>query len=1084
MSKQSRGNRRKTKVELHEPRAWSAHDVAVWLRGVEKLPREVLEGFIHANIDGSQLLKISAEQLKELGIRAVGQQCAILAGIDALKSLNSQIKTTPIARLGTKLLQAGRSIDLEPLEAAKTMIGALTATLHALDSRPPTDGAGYLTLRARLLNIAQVFIDHTRQTLDVSASNADYVQKCKGFVRELLPELQGLRAMDTTPDGDEDDWSTHLQNVNVQVPKATSAGLSIKSGNNGFIFVSSIAQGKPVERNGMLRLGDEIIQLNDQVIVGWRTKSVAALIKQCDEHLSFTVKLSGPAYDERIAALMETARAIRNSMAAADPGRRSRGNSTSTAASSRIRAASNSHSGRESHGGGSLHPHRQSTASGSDVAASRSSQGHNNPMVKIESMDEPSEQTGGSGTGHRERVGSSSDAGLKVTNPRAGDCLTRGLTYTIEWGARPTLGKDAFVKLRLMSTQQSYTNVIEDNLPNTGSYRWVVNKQLHEGSDYQILLALTSSEAGELLAFSQKFKIIRPEGGTASEVSTVDSMLSSRTRNKIKPRRAILTRSTVTNNFGFEWDGPFISDIEVNGPAHRDGILSIGDQIAMINGEQVHGKSQLCIANMVRSCGATLEVIVIPNVDGYKKYLDGFNALHQNYRDQLVCRKATLVAQPELEAYGLSLHSTRNVIEIVAVAKGSATASNRHMTPGTSIVQINSQSACGGSTAEALTHIEADKQDKLNLIITHDASVYAEYVHRLLLLRESCVLPESKCNEIIQKASRWSLKRDSSKNGMALPRSASTGSTMSSRSRVNSRGSKGSIRQAVTRTLSFNKQQLIGRKSQTGNEIILDGTEVNIPCAMVEEPDLAGWLMKQGGSGFTPKNWRKRWFVLKQGVVLYYKQPFDDKALGSFALPGYMIMPSPPGKRMSNRFGFKIAKEGDRSYYVCAETAEDMKKWMNAMSLAAIQYSEQSIRNQSEGWDPRDPRHMVRKNSTDSYGVAGRNRTFSNPSSQRERLSSVPESDRPRARQAVSSANTSTSHALPTRTSLASSSAYRDSLASSHSSASGAHSSNVMSPNSAINHAVAAATAAKGRGSRTGSRHDSGRLKDKPGTAC
>jgi hypothetical protein len=29
-----------------------------------------------------------------------------------------------------------------------------------------------------------------------------------------------------------------------------------------------------------------------QVIVGWRTKSVAALIKQCDEQLCFTVKLT------------------------------------------------------------------------------------------------------------------------------------------------------------------------------------------------------------------------------------------------------------------------------------------------------------------------------------------------------------------------------------------------------------------------------------------------------------------------------------------------------------------------------------------------------------------------------------------------------------------------------------------------------------------------------------------------------------------------------------------------------------------------------------------------------------------------
>ena len=50
------------------------------------------------------------------------------------------------------------------------------------------------------------------------------------------------------------------------------------------------------------------------------------------------------------------------------------------------------------------------------------------------------------------------------------------------------------------------------------------------------------------------------------------------------------------------------------------------------------------------------------------------------------------------------------------------------------------------------------------------------------------------------------------------------------------------------------------------------------------------------------------------------------------ALLDSLLCPNPP--RVT-----QIAKEGDRSYYVCAETAEDMKKWMNAMSLAAIQYA-------------------------------------------------------------------------------------------------------------------------------------------------
>ena len=33
-------------------------------------------------------------------------------------------------------------------------------------------------------------------------------------------------------------------------------------------------------------------------------------------------------------------------------------------------------------------------------------------------------------------------------------------------------------------------------------------------------------------------------------------------------------------------------------------------------------------------------------------------------------------------------------------------------------------------------------------------------------------------------------------------------------------------------------------------------------------------MNKMGGSGFTPKNWRRRWFVLKGGKLYYYKTSF------------------------------------------------------------------------------------------------------------------------------------------------------------------------------------------------------------------
>jgi len=32
----------------------------------------------------------------------------------------------------------------------------------------------------------------------------------------------------------------------------------------------------------------------------------------------------------------------------------------------------------------------------------------------------------------------------------------------------------------------------------------------------------------------------------------------------------------------------------------------------------------------------------------------------------------------------------------------------------------------------------------------------------------------------------------------------------------------------------------------------------------------SGWLLKKGGSGVTPRNWRRRWFVVRDDCIAYY----------------------------------------------------------------------------------------------------------------------------------------------------------------------------------------------------------------------
>ena len=49
-----------------------------------------------------------------------------------------------------------------------------------------------------------------------------------------------------------------------------------------------------------------------------------------------------------------------------------------------------------------------------------------------------------------------------------------------------------------------------------------------------------------------------------------------------------------------------------------------------------------------------------------------------------------------------------------------------------------------------------------------------------------------------------------------------------------------------------------------------------IPC---ESVIYSGWLEKKGGSGLTPRNWRRRWFVLRDNCIAYY---YSTPEVGSY----------------------------------------------------------------------------------------------------------------------------------------------------------------------------------------------------------
>ncbi|CAM4521584.1 unnamed protein product [Leuciscus chuanchicus] len=98
-----------------------------------------------------------------------------------------------------------------------------------------------------------------------------------------------------------------------------------------------------------------------------------------------------------------------------------------------------------------------------------------------------------------------------------------------------------------------------------------------------------------------------------------------------------------------------------------------------------------------------------------------------------------------------------------------------------------------------------------------------------------------------------------------------------------------------------------------------------------------GWLYKQDSSGM--RLWKRKWFVLSDYCLFYYKDSREETVLGSIPLPSYVISPVGPEDHISRKYTFKAEHCGMRTYYFSADTQEDMNGWIRAMNQSALMQS-------------------------------------------------------------------------------------------------------------------------------------------------
>ncbi|MBN3303389.1 PKHA6 protein, partial [Amia calva] len=160
------------------------------------------------------------------------------------------------------------------------------------------------------------------------------------------------------------------------------------------------------------------------------------------------------------------------------------------------------------------------------------------------------------------------------------------------------------------------------------------------------------------------------------------------------------------------------------------------------------------------------------------------------------------------------------------------------------------------------------------------------------------------------------------------------------------------------------EQQPNGRASRSSKKAVTFGKRSNSmrrnPKAEVAKQ---GWLYKQASNGV--KQWNKRWFVLTDRCLFYYKGN-DDKKWGGSTVACRIVnrntdekeegvlgsIPLLSFRNGSSAFCLQAEHAGIRTYYFSAECREEQESWVRAMSDAARVYIVPTQRNNTENIPP------------------------------------------------------------------------------------------------------------------------------------
>ncbi|XP_034001035.1 LOW QUALITY PROTEIN: connector enhancer of kinase suppressor of ras 3-like [Trematomus bernacchii] len=284
---------------------WTPKQVFEWMRGLDDNLQQYVTNFEREKISGEQLLKITHQDLEELGVARIGHQELVLEAVDLLCALNFGVETDNLKNLVVRMRAATNSLHMATSDRRKS-----PAYDGSISRKPPND---FLTSVVELIGAAKsllAWLDRTPLTgiSDFTATKNKIIQLCLELtttvqqdcsvyeMEEKILEVSKIlnNICDQTVRTTSDplmSQSACLDEVQLNnIKPGEGLGMYIKSTYDGLHVITGTTEHSPADLSRKIHAGDEVIQVNHQTVVGWQLKYLVVKLREDPKGVALLLK--------------------------------------------------------------------------------------------------------------------------------------------------------------------------------------------------------------------------------------------------------------------------------------------------------------------------------------------------------------------------------------------------------------------------------------------------------------------------------------------------------------------------------------------------------------------------------------------------------------------------------------------------------------------------------------------------------------------------------------------------------------------------------------------------------------------------